>query len=363
MTCRWGGTGLLSRLPFAKLLDLDRPPPVGYNGDMSRWGGTNVVAGGMEAASRPATQALAGLLCLWVLLACSGCSAAPVGIRVSLASPTPRVGAIQVESTPSGAAIWLDGEAHGETPKRLVLQPGRYALRLEKAGYAPATLEIEVQPGRDLAVSHPLLDSLPPRLRLGAIPSVVAAGHGLKLSATAEDGVGVVRMALSVDGELVCEVGESSLRHNLDTREFSPGRHWLVVEAQDAAGNLARERAAFDLLAPTVTPVTPSAQPSQAASSTPPSTPHPTVTMHPTAAPTHKPSSSSHRVTPWAPTPTVAHVTPAAAPPVSVSWGEVTISTYAYEQALYTDPEGAGHPYPLLHGTAWALPGRAPTGR
>ena len=36
-------------------------------------------------------------------------------------------------------------------------------------------------------------------------------------------------------------------------------------------------------------------------------------------------------------------------PRVEATWGERTISTYAYEQALYTDPDKAGHPYPLLH--------------
>ena len=35
--------------------------------------------------------------------------------------------------------------------------------------------------------------------------------------------------------------------------------------------------------------------------------------------------------------------------PVSVEWGEITINTYGYESALYTDPQAAGHPYPLLH--------------
>jgi hypothetical protein len=36
------------------------------------------------------------------------------------------------------------------------------------------------------------------------------------------------------------------------------------------------------------------------------------------------------------------------APAIVVRWTELTIATYDYERALYTDPAGAGHPYPLL---------------
>jgi hypothetical protein len=35
--------------------------------------------------------------------------------------------------------------------------------------------------------------------------------------------------------------------------------------------------------------------------------------------------------------------------PVWVYWDEIKIDTYAYEEARYTDPNGAGHPYPLLN--------------
>ena len=64
----------------------------------------------------------------------------------------------------------------------------------------------------------------------------------------------------------------------------------------------------------------------------------------PTTAPTAQPSDTPSRGS--SPTPTVTAT--ATRVPISVRWGELTISTYAYEQALYTDPQKAGHPYALL---------------
>lgn len=62
----------------------------------------------------------------------------------------------------------------------------------------------------------------------------------------------------------------------------------------------------------------------------------------PSVTPSDEPTATS---VPAEPTPH-ATVLPKA---VSVEWGEITINTYEYESALYTDPEKAGHPYPLLH--------------
>ncbi len=76
-------------------------------------------------------------------------------------------------------------------------------------------------------------------------------------------------------------------------------------------------------------------------SSTPVPSKSPTLipSLQPSATLTERPSPTTMPTA----TATATHV------PISVRWGEVTISTYAYEQALYTDPEKAGHPYPLLH--------------
>jgi hypothetical protein len=101
-----------------------------------------------------------------------------------------------------------------------------------------------------------------------------------------------------------------------------------VVTARDAAGNEGRAQATIVVVAATAT-----ALPSPAPTET-----LPTAMATATSATTTSPQPT--------PRPTMTRVP---VQPVSAHWDEITIDTYAYEQALYTDPEGAGQPYPLLH--------------
>jgi hypothetical protein len=179
-------------------------------------------------------------------------------------------------------------------------------------------------------------DATPPRITLEPLPEAVQADEGLKVVATANDDVAVTWMRLYLDGVELLAVPEPSLRHNLDTRRLSPGPHMLRVEAQDAAGNVASQEASFRL---DVAESSPSSSPTRAVE--PPATPLPSPTVVTTVRPSAT-MAAPLAVTTAAPTPT----TPA---PVSVSWGKITIATYAYRQALYTDPNKAGHPYALLH--------------
>ena len=167
-------------------------------------------------------------------------------------------------------------------------------------------------------------DVTAPEVQLATVSSVVQPTDGLKVVASASDEGTVARMALEVDGRVVHEANEGSLRYNVDTRALAAGEHVLVVQAWDQAGNVGRAEAVFALVVPTITvqPVTTATlqpEPSLALSATP--TPRPTAE------------------------PTVAASVPA---PVEVYWDEVSIATYGYQQALYTD-SSTGHPYPLLH--------------
>jgi hypothetical protein len=88
------------------------------------------------------------------------------------------------------------------------------------------------------------------------------------------------------------------------------------------------------------------------------------ASVTPSIAATPPPEGESASITP-APTAeateTIASAQPTIPPtatpiplPVTVHWAETTIDTYAYEDARYTDPQGAGHPYALLD---WDLVG------
>lgn len=70
---------------------------------------------------------------------------------------TTRAGGLQIESVPSGATVFLEGERRGTTPIELqALREGVYTVRLEAAGLPPRTTSIEVVAGRTIATVVPL---------------------------------------------------------------------------------------------------------------------------------------------------------------------------------------------------------------
>ncbi|MFP3896207.1 MAG: DUF5107 domain-containing protein [Anaerolineales bacterium] len=264
------------------------------------------------------------LRCLGVALACLllvGCrmaSGAPtVGVRET--SPAPCQASVRVVSTPSDAKVFFDGEERGRTPLTLRTTAQQATLRLEKEGFVIDVIIISPQCARELVVSRTLREVSPPQVLLEAMPTILQIGDDLEVVAEVRDDDDVVEMSLRLNGELLYEVEDASLRYVMDTSHLEEGEHDLVVEAVDATGDVGTARATFRLQsAPTEEPratVTPTSVPS--------SPPTPTPSPEPTATPTPEPT-------------------------VSVYWDELTIDTYAYEEALYTAPEEAGHPYPLL---------------
>lgn len=269
------------------------------------------------------------LAALWLLGGPLGCALGrptPVPPEASLpATPLPAV--IEVLTTPEGATIALNGTPHGTSPQRITAPPGAHTVSITKEGFEPVRVEVTTEPSRKVTVSRSLRDIASPRVDLAPPPGDVRAEDGLKVQAQATDNGAVVRMALQVDGAAVHEVTEPSLRFNVDTRALAPGLHEVVVQAWDEAGNQGEARATFRVVAPTAQP-TATATAAATAAATPTPRPGPTRSPQPTvgaaAAPTQAPQ------------------------PVVAEWGEITIDTYAYEGALYTDEAGAGHPYPLL---------------
>lgn len=67
------------------------------------------------------------------------------------------VGLLVVASVPRGAVVFVNGERLGVTDAELRLPPGRYRLRLEKAGYMPYETEVEIVRGRSTSVEVRLI--------------------------------------------------------------------------------------------------------------------------------------------------------------------------------------------------------------
>ena len=71
-----------------------------------------------------------------------------------------RPGGITVTSKPSGADVFINNEKRGVTPCTVeALEPGKYTLRLEKAGYDPLEASIKIVPGATDKKNYKLLSS------------------------------------------------------------------------------------------------------------------------------------------------------------------------------------------------------------
>ena len=269
-----------------------------------------------------------GLFFTCILLAACRSSPAAIAPTGEGSSPAERTVSILVTSTLSAASAHVDDAKSDESPTPTIERSGQATLATQSKGHTPTIASPTTRYEGAPTPSETPADSSPPRVRLEPGVTSVGSLDGLKISATAEDNVDVTYMALYVDNYLVYEVEGAFLRHNLDTSALAWGQHILLIEARDAAGNVGQEEIRIEVLAPTDTPRPPKPTP----------TARPTASVTPTALPSPPTTATSIRV--------ATNVPPT---PVQVYWDELTIDTYAYEQALYTYPEGAGHPYPLLH--------------
>ncbi len=242
---------------------------------------------------------------------------------------------LAVGSDPSGADIYLGGEHAGRTPRRLSLPPGSYRITLRREGFATHHAEVELCCGADQALAPRLHDIAPPIISLDPLPVQVTPDEGLKVAARATDNDAVATMALHVNDALLHAVEEASLRHNVDTRTLAPGMHEGRIVARDVAGNEASLTFQFEIVATTAAPsptqITPAPSPSTTATPSRTATPPQTALPQATATPTPTPMPTA---------------TPR--PVVSVAQGQLSLMIYDYEDALYTDPDRVGHPYPLL---------------
>ena len=87
-------------------------------------------------------------------------------------SQSPQKGSLRIESQPSGAQVFLNGNRVGPTPKTLDgLNPGQVTVRVEKPGYQPMEQQAHVMAGDSLLVAFPLSKIKPGRLYVLAKPS------------------------------------------------------------------------------------------------------------------------------------------------------------------------------------------------
>lgn len=72
--------------------------------------------------------------------------------KVVVAGISTARGSLQVTSTPSGAALLIDGEARGQTPYQRDALVGPRTLRIEQPGFAPYQKQLQVRNGQTVTV-------------------------------------------------------------------------------------------------------------------------------------------------------------------------------------------------------------------
>jgi len=68
-----------------------------------------------------------------------------------------KTGRLYVNSSPTGAGIYLNGKLKGNTPQTFTLDPGKYTVKISKNGYVPYTQTIEVKRGGSYTISRKLV--------------------------------------------------------------------------------------------------------------------------------------------------------------------------------------------------------------
>jgi len=118
------------------------------------------------------------------------------------AQPTPETGSLDVRANVKGATVYLDGKRVGEAPQTVKeLKPGKYQVKVEKAGYKPFEQEVQLAAERRV-------------LRARLTP----------LAAT-------LRVKSNVAGAQVRLDGKSVGSTPLELKDVQPGSHELTVSA------------------------------------------------------------------------------------------------------------------------------------
>ncbi len=78
-------------------------------------------------------------------------------IKTINAELTPAFGYLTIESSPSGAEVYVDGSYKGTTPITLELSPGGHKVKIKKEGYEDYTKTVTIEAGKSVSVSARLV--------------------------------------------------------------------------------------------------------------------------------------------------------------------------------------------------------------
>jgi len=143
---------------------------------------------------------------------------------------------LAVESTPTEAAVSLDGTPAGTTPMQRSLEGGTYEVRLEKEGFAPIVRTVSLEPGEQYEMA-PTLEPATGTLVVNTLPdSATVRFGGEELGRTpieTEVRTGTDTLTVRREGYLSTERAVE-VRRNDDTRVNLTLRRPLQVELAES---------------------------------------------------------------------------------------------------------------------------------
>ena len=150
-----------------------------------------------------------------------------------------------VDVLPYGATVRLDGVEQGQSPITLMRPLGVYQFLIEYEGFAPLETIVTLEPGGEAVIAGMLTDITAPQMTVTLSPAEIAAGQTVDIAIEAVDNVGVTRLEVFLDGELLNDEKLASQTvtgtlHVAWTPE-EPGLYHLLGRVGDAGGNTAEE--------------------------------------------------------------------------------------------------------------------------
>ena len=130
-------------------------------------------------------------------------------------------GSLQISSTPSDAAIFIDGVLQGPTPKTISgLSAGSHAVRVTKTGYVDYSASITVIGGQTLP------------LKLNLVPRTQPTGSTSPTTPSQPGGVGTIAVESSPPGANVYLDGKPSGTTPVTIPDVNAGSHALLLTMQ-----------------------------------------------------------------------------------------------------------------------------------
>ncbi len=74
-------------------------------------------------------------------------------VSFTIEAPAPTTGTLQINSSPSGATVIIDGNTVGTTPGSATLSTGTHTVQLTRAGYVPETRTVQITAGQSSSLN------------------------------------------------------------------------------------------------------------------------------------------------------------------------------------------------------------------